>query len=259
MISVIICTLGSKSLNRAIASVVPSMDEGDELLIVCPEHVTVPKEASLIFSVRGLATQRNVGIQSASNDIVLFLDDDAYLQQGSLAKLREFYLSNEMAVGCELSVINEIKDKWAVSFFAILFGHTRNNGQGKFGKNGLPNFKDNNDSLARVECLRGYMMSYNLRNMKLIQYFDTKFDNFWWGDDFEYSFRASQLGAMYKLHDAFVYHEGNSSLNLSPDHVDEIIKNYKYISEKHRISKIVSFWTIFGFILFKYLLWVKKS
>ena len=246
-------------MNRAIASVLSEISEGDELLIVSPENVIVPKEAVLIFSIRGLATQRNVGIQSASNDVVLFLDDDAYLKQGSLEKLREFYLRNKHAVGCELSVMNEIKDKWLVSFFARMFGHTRNNGNGRFGKNGLPRFKSNEDTLAKVECLRGYMMSYNLKAMKSVQYFDTRFDNFWWGDDFEYSLRVSQLGAMYKLHDAFVYHEGNSSLNLTVDHVEKIIKNYKYICEKHDVAKIVSYWTIFGFLVFKYLLWVKKS
>ena len=65
---------------------------------------------SLIYlrsGVRGAASQRNEGVAAASQEFILFMDDDVELQQGCLAKLWEAITSDRSIGGASSMIINQ--------------------------------------------------------------------------------------------------------------------------------------------------------
>ncbi len=57
--------------------------------------------------VRGAASQRNEGVATASQEFILFMDDDVELQQGCLAKLWEAITSDGSIGGANSMIINQ--------------------------------------------------------------------------------------------------------------------------------------------------------
>jgi len=108
------------SLGRAVTSVVPQLRPEDELLVIddgSTDDTPAVVEAlhkdfpdvfsSLRKSNGGLASVRNLGIERARNDWLIFLDADDELTDGALTLIRDHlsvYTDTRMVIGGHLSV-----------------------------------------------------------------------------------------------------------------------------------------------------------
>jgi len=113
-LTVVIATLGGKTLTKTIeklnhGTIIPS-----EILLCIPERESKRVEYLLTENVkivitqcRGQVAQRAVGFQQASNDYVLQLDDDIYVNNNCLKSLINCISgNNKTAVGPKLYDIN---------------------------------------------------------------------------------------------------------------------------------------------------------
>ena len=99
-LSIIMPTIGRFSLWRALNSLVPQLEAGDEVLLVGDGPQPIAKRASEVYgtSVRYVEhepthcfgnAQRQAGLAMASGDYVLFLDDDDILIPSAFAVVRD--------------------------------------------------------------------------------------------------------------------------------------------------------------------------
>ena len=77
-------------------------------------------------------------------------------------------------------------------------------------------------------------MSFHMGRINKKLKFDSFFDKYWWGDDFDFSKRIGQLGKLYKLPEKMIYHKGNASVNFNSVSVSKIIINLNYIQSKYK-------------------------
>lgn len=110
--SVIICAYSEErwsDLQRAVNAVRAQGRRSDELILVIDNNDALFAAASAEFadarvvpnqSARGLSGARNTGVDAASGDVLVFLDDDAAPEPGWLEALtRDFSLPEVVAVG----------------------------------------------------------------------------------------------------------------------------------------------------------------
>lgn len=119
--SVVICAYTERRLDDvkgAVASVLPQLGDGDELLLVVDHNPALhalladhlPPRVHLVESdqTRGLAGARNTGVASSTGEVVIFLDDDAAAQPGWLAELLAPFADRDV-----LGVGGWIEPQWA--------------------------------------------------------------------------------------------------------------------------------------------------
>jgi cellulose synthase/poly-beta-1,6-N-acetylglucosamine synthase-like glycosyltransferase len=107
----------------------------------------------------GLPGQRNAGLERATGDIVLFLDDDVELEPDFLSELLSVY--NDPEVGGATGLItNQVKPVWWVGALQRFFLLTRFGKRCRLQKSGLPIFLYKPAETVDVGILNGCNMSF---------------------------------------------------------------------------------------------------
>jgi GT2 family glycosyltransferase len=151
-----------------------------------------------------LTVQRNRGMNEATGDVVVFLDDDVELERGIFARLAEAY-DDRSVVGATGRVIEtEPKRRGGPRSFvrALLYRGE----EGTFTRFGYPRYIRHVDQERDVEYMLGCFMTARREAAKRIR-FDESLDGYALAEDEDFSYRLSRQGRIRYLPDIVVHHK----------------------------------------------------
>jgi len=140
---------------------------------------------------------RNIGIRHVTGDVVLFLDDDAFIEKEYIEKLLEFYRSHPEAGGAEGRIVNEKAPR--------LLDRLLN----------FPTFPERDD-LMRVWRLHGCNMSFRREVFRDFM-FDERLIGYY-NDDDEFCGRVSKKYKMFFIPSARLIHDQTQYGGARIDH-----------------------------------------
>jgi glycosyltransferase involved in cell wall biosynthesis len=224
--SVVICTLNNyKGLERCVASICDQSVKPLEIIVVHGETggdiverlKPVLNEKTIVLkyirAIRSLVIQRNAGIDHATGEVVVFLDDDVILNPEYFELLMDVYrekwhynLGGVQGVIIENSEINHWNPLQTISRIFLLSNVT---GQGTLLASANPAFRGVSRTVEKVEIFSGCMMSFR-RDVLHKHRFDENFREFWAYDDVELSYRISRQHDLYQTPFARLHHNSSS-------------------------------------------------
>lgn len=219
-LAVVIATLGRpEQLTAALLSLRRSTTAPDEVLIVdgsddssalelTNRHdAESPYPVRYVNSPRGLTRQRNVGLDHARSDIVLFIDDDATVPPEALGELLTAYADPDV-VGVTARIVepygNPIGGK--VSFFRRLYN--AGGKPGTFTPAGFPRRLQDETGRHDIEFMQGAFMSARLDVARRLR-FDELLPGYGLAEDEDFSRRLSQVGRIQYLGDVEIQHDNS--------------------------------------------------
>ena len=175
--SVVICTLNNYSgLERCVASICDQSVKPLEIIVVHVETggdiveslKPVLNEKTIVLkyirAIRSLVIQRNAGIDHATGEVVVFLDDDVIMNPEYFELLMDVYrekwhynLGGVQGVIIENSEINHWNPLQTISRIFLLSNVT---GQGTLLASANPAFRGVSRTVEKVEIFSGCMMSF---------------------------------------------------------------------------------------------------
>jgi GT2 family glycosyltransferase len=182
-----------------------------------------------------LTRQRNVGIDRASGDVVVFLDDDVLLPPDLFGKLAGAYAADDV-VGATGGIVEPHARKrlgGPRSFVRRLAISGSRQRPGSFTRYGYPRYVVAADGPCDVEFMPGCFMSAR-RELAAKVRFDEFLGAYALAEDEDFSYRLSRLGRIVYLPDVVVVHEklGFRSHD-SRDLGRLVVKNRAYLFRKN--------------------------
>jgi glycosyltransferase involved in cell wall biosynthesis len=223
--SVVIPTLGRSSslLRDALQSLAACQPPPAEIVVVdgSPDGSAAPVVAELggtdaeppiryVLSPRGASVQRNAGIDVASGEVILFIDDDAVADRGLFGALERAYGDPEV-VGVTGMVFQEEYRSFGNQQSRVRRLLTLAGGEGTMTRCGYPRHLQDLDSERDVEFMQGCLMSAR-RDLAAKVRFDTKMGGPSGAallEDEDFSYRLARVGRVRYLPDAVVQHRAS--------------------------------------------------
>jgi GT2 family glycosyltransferase len=208
-------------------------DEGSSARALVVELQDGKLPAHYVHTEPSLTMQRNVGIERASGDVVVFLDDDVSLPKDLFAKLARAYAAEDV-VGATGWVIEPHAQRLggprSILRRLVLPGSRRQ--PGRFTRYGYPRYVVA-DRPCDVEFMPGCFMSAR-RSAAAEVRFDEHLGAYALAEDEDFSYRLSRLGRVVYLPDVVVVHEklGFRSFD-SRDLGRLVVKNRAYLFRKN--------------------------
>jgi glycosyltransferase involved in cell wall biosynthesis len=145
-----------------------------------------------VRSPPSLTLQRNIGIDDASGDVVVFLDDDVSIQPDLFALLDKVYGDPEIvgATGRVVEPESERRGGPRSVWRRLLPGGGR---EGTFTRYGYPRYLRDVEHPRDVEFMQGCFMSARREAAAEIR-FDERMGGYALAEDEDFSFRLSRLG-----------------------------------------------------------------
>ena len=214
--SVVIATLGRPDrLRRALADAAAMVPPPLEIVVVDGDSERsaqpVAEAASgavpvvYIAAERGSSSQRNVGMDAASGDVAVFLDDDAALEPHVFSVLAEVYADPTVVAATgpvEEPSSNRVGGQR--SPLRRLFGGT----EGTFMRCGYPRRIVDNATARDVEFMPGCFMSARMADARVVR-FDETLPGYALAEDEDFSYRLSRRGRIRFDPRAVVHHDNS--------------------------------------------------
>lgn len=219
-VTAIIATLGRpEKLDEALDSLRNSTVAPDEVLVVdgsadasaltmvSKHDDSAPYPVRHLSSAPGLTRQRNVGLEAARSEIVLFLDDDAQVPPHGLHEVKLAY-AEPGVVGVTARIVephgNVVGGKVSLLRRLYNFGGT----PGTFTPAGYPRRLQDEGVRQDIEFMQGAFMSARLAQARLVR-FDELLPGYGLAEDEDFSRRLSQLGRIRYLGDVEIQHDNS--------------------------------------------------
>jgi GT2 family glycosyltransferase len=244
--SVVIPTKGRLApLRKTLESLREADPLPDEVLVIDADEQSSARQLVLelqdaqlslhyVHTAPSLTMQRNIGIDRASGDVVVFLDDDVSLPKDLFAKLERAYVDDDV-VGATGWVIEHHTERVGGprSFFRRLVLPGSRRQPGRFTRYGYPRYVVVADEPCDVEFMPGCFMSARRRTAEKVR-FDERLGAYALAEDEDFSYRLSRLGRVVYLPDVVVVHEklGFRSFD-SRDFGRLVVKNRAYLFRKN--------------------------
>jgi glycosyltransferase involved in cell wall biosynthesis len=236
--SVIVPTLGRPGpLRITLESVLACDPAPDEVIVVDadPEGSGIAVAAELgargLASERGMTRQRNLGLDEASGDIVVFLDDDVEVESGLFGGLARTYADPEVVGATGRIVEPDLERAGAPGSLArrLVLGAD----EGKFTAAGYPRYLSRLDRPADVEFMQGCFMTARRELARGIR-FDEAFGGYALAEDEDFSYRLSRHGRIRYLPELRIVHKklGYTSQD-SREFGKLVIRNRSYLFRKN--------------------------
>jgi glycosyltransferase involved in cell wall biosynthesis len=269
--STVICTLNNVlGLEKCITSITQQTIKPNEVIIVhgdidgeMEESITKKIQPILqsnsialkyIKAIRSLVLQRNIGIDNAVGDVIVFLDDDVILEKDYFYYLLEVYQSKwrDNLGGVQGTIIETMSgNSWSpIEVMRKFILYANITGSGRLLASGNPSFCGNPQEIKKVDVFNGCMMSFR-RDILLKNRFDTNFEEFWMCDDIELSYRISRRYHLYQTPLAQLHH-----ISSTPNYeghrkmVRMLVYNRLYMFRLYfsdsKINWILFFWSNIG-------------
>ena len=172
--------------------VIDADPEGSSHPVVTAFDQQVAPAVRYLRSVPSLTRQRNLGIDDASGDVIVFLDDDVTIQSDVFARLDEVY-RDETVVGATGRVIEPDSGRVgspASPLRRLLHGSGR---EGTFTRYGYPRYLRNFDEDKDIEFMQGCFMSAR-RECAEDVLFDEHLGGYALAEDEDFSYRLTRHG-----------------------------------------------------------------
>lgn len=191
-----------------------------------------PWPARYIASKPGLTVQRNAGLEHASGDVVVFVDDDVEVDPRLLANLERAYVDPSV-VGATGHVVEEAPRRFGNKRSIarrLLFGR---GAEGSMTRFGYPRQIQNTRRERDVQFMQGCFMSGRRETVQRVG-FDERLPGYGLAEDEDFSYRLSQLGRLRYLPDAVVRHKNTGLLSRSRrDFNRAVVVNRAYLFRKN--------------------------
>jgi GT2 family glycosyltransferase len=216
--SVVIPTFGRPALLKetleALYACEPSPDEilvvdghpelQAEEVAVCFAARAAPPELRYITSEKGVTKQRNIGIDAAIGDVVVFADDDVRFEPNVFAVLGEAY-RDPCVIGATGKFVDppsrRIGGQQSLVRRLLLAGGA----EGSFTRFGYPRYVQDLDRRTDVEVMPGGFMSARWDAARTVR-FDERLGGYALAEDEDFSYRLSRRGRVRYLPEAVVVH-----------------------------------------------------
>ena len=182
-----------------------------------------------------LTKQRNVGIDRASGEVVVFFDDDVSLPRDLFAKLASAY-ADDAVVGATGWVIEPVAKKRlggprSLVRRLVVPGSRRE--RGRFTRYGYPRYVVVVDGPCDVEFMPGCFMSARREAAAAVR-FDEHLGAYALAEDEDFSYRLSRLGRVVYLPDVVVVHEKLGFRSYDSRELGRlVVKNRAYLFRKN--------------------------
>jgi GT2 family glycosyltransferase len=244
--SVVIPTKGRpEPLRRTLESVLATDPLPDEVLVIDADEdasarglVAELHSDSLpmhyVHTPPSLTKQRNIGIDRAEGEVVVFLDDDVSLPRDLFAKLTKAYAAGEV-VGATGWIVEPHAERAggprSLLRRIVLPGSRRN--PGHFTRFGYPQYVVVADGPCDVEFMPGCFMSAR-RELAAEVRFDEHLGAYALAEDEDFSYRLSRHGRVVYLPDVVVVHEKLGFRSFDSRHFGKlVVKNRAYLFRKN--------------------------
>ena len=245
--SVVIVTMARpEPLRRALQSVARELPDDGEVIVVDgdPKRSAEPPVRELqerfpgldvryIASRPGVTLQRNVGIDAARRDVVVFVDDDCRLERGVFEVLACAY-GDRAIVGVTGRVERRARARLGPESHSrlrwLLVGAGR---QGTMNSYGLRRPIVDVDKARDVEYMCGAFMSAR-RDVAASVRFDETLSGYGLGEDDDFSYRLSRVGRVRYEPAAAIFHDELGFAGRDRQRVDRIrVVNRAYLFRKN--------------------------
>lgn len=239
-ISVVIPTLGRPGpLRDTLESVLACDPVPDEVILVDadPERTAVRVAEAVgggvrvLASPRGMALQRNIGLDEATGDVVVFLDDDVVVEPGLFDGLAEVYADHSI-VGATGRVVEPDLGRAGGPGSRVrraLIGSR----EGTFTRAGYPRYLSRYDRETDLEFMQGCFMTAR-RELAARVRFDEKLTGYALGEDEDFAYRLSRHGRIRFVPSLQVVHK---KLGFTSQDTREfgrlVVRNRSYLFRKN--------------------------
>lgn len=152
-----------------------------------------PVNLIYLYDQSGLTHGRNIGVQKATGEIILFLDDDVILEKDYVKEIvNVFKEDTKKEIGGVMGTNSKAhRPRFLSRMVHSLFFLVMDDGNGKIRPSGMPTFCYFNNSVTDVEVLTGYEMNYRREVFDYYQ-FDENLTGYCWNEDIDFSYRVSK-------------------------------------------------------------------
>lgn len=260
-LSIVICTKEREQcLKDCLDSVFRQTRQPDEIIIVDDGDLVESDIVGLVArhqiacqylrkDTPGLTASRNMGVQYATGDVVLFLDDDVILDPGYIVGIMKIYERDpEGRVGGVTGVLR-VSYRPGVLPFLRLFGLDARmpgavlpNGRGVLVREG---------DISRpieVQWLSGCNMSYRREVFGTFS-FDRRLGSYGWGEDRDFSYRVSKEYTLVATPEAALVHLENPEGRIDTRRFGFMETNYLYRFFAKNMPKRPMNWLTLGWAM----------
>jgi GT2 family glycosyltransferase len=216
--SVVIPTLGRPGLLEETLETLYTCDPPPEEILIVDGHPelkaqpvaaryfarSAPPELRYLTSELSPTTQRNVGIDAATGDIVVFADDDTSFEPNVFAVLGEAY-KDPSVVGVTGKTIQPPSARLGSQQSLVRRLLFAGGSEGTFTRFGYPRYVQNLDQPRDVEMMGGAFMSARRDDAATVR-FDEHLSGYALAEDEDFSYRLSWRGRLRYLPEAVVFH-----------------------------------------------------
>lgn len=208
----------------------------------------------------GLTKQRNVGLRTATGDILYFFDDDVVLEPTYLASMQDFFVHSPFHGGAMGSIINMMPYRLSIHrIFRMLFLLPRDYASGKYTYSGMPTYAYGSVQGQNVQTLGGCCMAYRKTALEN-HLFDERLPGYAYMEDCDFAYRVGRTTRFYFNPDARLFHN-NSPMNRDAHYANRrmFMRHYTYLFFKnifpYAYLRIFGYlWSVIGLFL-EALLW----
>jgi len=260
-LSIIICTKDrEQSLKNCLDTVFCQTRQPNEIIIVDDGDLNEDKIVALVEcnqivcrylkkDIPGLPASRNLGIEHAQGDIVLFLDDDVVLDPDYVAGVMEIYETDPKRQIGGVTGALKVSYRPGVLPFLRFFGldglkpgAILPSGYGVLVREG------EFDQPIEVQWLSGCNMSY--RHEVLDEFrFDQRLGTYGWGEDRDFSFRVSHRYKLVATPKARLVHLEDSAGRIDARRFGFMETNYVYRFFAKNMPKKPVTWLALGWAI----------
>ena len=204
---------------------------------------------------KSLTIARNIGIENATGDIILFLDDDVILNKGYIKEILNVYKEKPGAIGVQGMIQNIKNERIITKLFNKLFFmsiHERNKCRVLPSVSGsYPFFVD---KIINCEYLFGANQSYKKEIFKEFK-FDEKLKKYSYGEDLDLSYRIFKKypRSLFMTPQAKLIHKSAQSEHLKREVIHMGIIYFLYlfykIIDQTAKNKLILLWSRFGYFI----------
>ena len=184
--------------------VIDADPEGSSQHVVTEFDQAAAPPVHYLRTVPSLTRQRNVGIDDASGDVIVFLDDDVTIQPDLFARLDAVYGETSI-VGATGRVVEPDSGRFGGPESPLRRLLSGGSGEGSFTRYGYPRYIRDHGSARDVEFMQGCFMSAR-REVAAEVRFDEHLGGYALAEDEDFSYRLSRLGRIRYVPDIVVAH-----------------------------------------------------
>jgi GT2 family glycosyltransferase len=212
--------------------VIDADPEGSSQPVVMEFDHEVAPAVRYIRSRASLTLQRNLGIEDASSDVLVFLDDDVDIEPDLFARLEEAYRDPDV-VGATGRIVEPDSGRRGGRRSTLRRLLPGGGQDGTFTRYGYPRYLRDLYSPVDVEFMQGCFMSAR-RELATQVLFDEELGGYALAEDEDFSYRLSRLGRIRYLPEIVIHHRRLGFGSQDPRRFGRlVVKNRAYLFRKN--------------------------